>query len=59
LLLSFPLFSLLYLRFLSGTFSALRYLSPTVRSLTYPILAIYIFGIFALAVMSLSNKKLT
>lgn len=57
LLLSFPLFSLLYVRYLSGTYSVLRYLSPSVRILTYPILAVYLFGTITLVRLCLRKRN--
>lgn len=57
LILSFPLFSLLYLRYLSGTFSALRYLSPIVRSVTYAVLAVYLVGTILLSIQILHKEN--
>lgn len=57
LILSFPFFSLLFLRYLSGTFSALRYLSPAVRTMTYPILTVYLIGTILLTMQFLRNEK--
>lgn len=56
-IISFPLFSLLYIRYLSGTYSALRYLSPSVRLLTYPILIVYLIGVVLLTWQCLSKEK--
>lgn len=56
-ILSFPLFSLLFLHYLSGTFSPLRYLSPAVRVMTYPILIVYLIGAILLSWQCLQKEK--
>lgn len=49
ILISFPIFSLLYIHYLSGTYSTLKYLSPFTRLLTYPIIGVYFLSSVFLA----------